>query len=242
MLKDAIEKVQELIKAAAVPNRVEIDGRTYYDKDIFPCEDHQDDSRTVGTLTGLADLLAVAVNGIAAGETFLHVLSPTKVVLCDVHCNAWGKRQVHATAQLPEFGKFPFGQYVDQEQFIIGLQSFFVQEPPDMAYLYGVAGLLTAEQVQTSHDNGVGQIATMRTGMVLAGSQEVKRVVTLTPWRTFREIAQPSGQFIFRLKNREGQVPLLSLHVADGEMWQLKAMQDIKAWLVERAAGVKVVA
>jgi len=242
MLKDAIEKLQELIGAARVPNMVAHGGRTYCDKALTAMEPPHDDARQVATLTGLADLLTVSVNGASTADVFLHVLSPTKVVLCDVRCNEWGKRQIHATASLPEFGKFPFGQFIDQEQFIIGLQSFFVQGSPDLAYLYSVAGLLTAEQVQVSADNGVGQVATMRKGVVLAENKEVKRVVTLTPWRTFREIDQPSGQFIFRLKNRDGQVPILSLHVADGEMWQLKAMQDIKAWLEAHATGAKVVA
>lgn len=241
MLKEAIEKIQQLAATAMQPTQIKIGEQTYCNRELHKIYTPLDEGRGVSTLTGIIDLIAAGLNGIASERVMLHVGSHADVTLCDRTCNEWGQRQIHARADLPSFGKFQFGTWLEQEPFIIGLQSFFAQGMPDMDYLYKMAGRLKAENVQTSEDDGITQSAAVRMGAVLAENVEVKRSVTLRPWRTFREIEQPEGQFIFRLKPRENQIPLLSLHVADGEMWQLKSMQDIKEWLTART-DVKVIA
>lgn len=243
MIQEAMEYVKELAIAAEKPSTRVIDGRIYCDGNLTPVKPPLSECKNVATLTGLVDAVKVGLNGITEGDLgfILHVVSPTKVTLCAIDCNEWGDRQYHATAELPKFGAFRFGEYLDQEQFIIGLQSFFDQSMPDMAYLYQMAGRLKAENVQEGADDGITQTATVRTGAVLAANVTVKPQVTLKPWRTFREIAQPESKYIFRLKTREGQVPTLALFIADGEAWTIQTMQDIKAWLESRTA-VKVIA
>lgn len=243
MIQEAMEYVKELAIEAQKPELTTIGMRIYCDKTLTPVKPFLSECKNVATLTGLVDAVKVGLNGVREVQEglMLHVVSPTKVTLCGTLCNEWGDRQYHATAELPKFGAFRFGEYLDQEQFIIGLQSFFDQSMPDMAYLYQMAGRLKAENVQTSDDDGITQTAAVRTGAVLAANVTVRPQVTLKPWRTFREIAQPESKYIFRLKTREGQVPTLALFIADGETWTLQTMQDIKAWLESRTA-VKVIA
>ena len=237
MLKEAIEKIQTLVAAAIPPNKIQIDDRVYYDKPLYAIQSPKDETVHVRTLTGFSDLVTLW-----KADGFIHVVSPTLVHLESHNCDEWGRRPLLLICELPPFGAFRFGEYLDQERFHIGLQSFFDQTPADMDYLYKIAGNLTAEQVNTSVDNGISQTVALRMGTVLADKVVAKRIVNLKPWRTFREIEQPSSSFIFRLKNVENNVPLLSLHVGDGEKWQLDAVQAIKTFLKEQHLAISIVA
>lgn len=56
--------------------------------------------------------------------------------------------------------------------------------------------------------------------------------VTLAPYRTFREIAQPESQFVFRLRGGvEGALPHAALFEADGAEWKLAAVGRIASFL-----------
>lgn len=246
MIEEGISKIEELVKASIEPKKIEVGSRIYYDKDLIKFETPMNHTEEVGTLTGFSDLVAAHINQLpdawAPVKNFIHVLSPTVVTLSRLYCNEWGRRQTDVICKLPAFGKFSFGEYLDQERFIIGLQSFFDPSPPDMEYLYRIAGNLTAEQVQTGTDDGLSQKVAMRTGVVLAENAVVERLVTLKPWRTFREIAQPESTFIFRLKTVKDEIPVLALLVADGEKWQLDASQAIKTWLTDMNLGLPVIA
>jgi len=61
----------------------------------------------------------------------------------------------------------------------------------------------------------------------------VPNPVTLLPYRTFNEIAQPPGRFVLRMKSgvASGQRPAVALFEADGGAWQLEAIRRIRDWL-----------
>lgn len=244
MIEEAITKIQEMAGQALVPNEVVIDGRTYYDKELHAVQPPLAHTEEVGTLTGFSDLVKANINqeGSEPEKNYIHVVGPGIVTLSRLFCNEWGRRQIDISCKLPNFGRFVFGEYLEQERFIVGLQSFFDQTPEDMAYLYKLAGTLQAEQVQVGSDDGLSQRVATRSGIVLAENTQVKRLVTLKPWRTFREIAQPSSTFIFRLKTVKDEIPMLALYVGDGEKWQLEAVQSIKQWLVAQHPEMTIVA
>ena len=241
MIEEAMAYVKKLVQDAQNPSHVKVGRRQYftYQGDLRPLPDPQDNTIDVNTLTGLAELVN---SDLRRAGTILHVVNPFLVSVCTEQCDEWGRRQVDVLCKLPSLGKFPFGEWMDQERFIIGLQSFFLQDMPDMAGLYNLAGNLTAEQVQSATDDGITQRAAARTGMVLASTVTVKARVELRPWRTFREIAQPSSVFLLRLKNQDKNPPLLSLHISDGELWQNEAIREISFWLKSHTAGIKIVA
>lgn len=238
MIREAIDRILALAQVTTL----EIDGLKYTDRGIHPVQAPQDQRETVGTLTGLVSLIQADLNVVSEEPVFLHVLSPSQVNLTDLQCDEWGRRQIHAHAVLPSFGKFDFGNYLDQERFIIGLQAFFTQDSPDLEYVLRIAGALKADAVQTSDDDGHTQKVAVRTGVHLAENITIKRRVILNPFRTFREIDQPASEFIFRLRSREGEIPALALFTADGEMWQSTAMQSIKTWLMEQLRQIPVIA
>nr|ABP73607.1 hypothetical protein [Bacillus thuringiensis] len=65
--------------------------------------------------------------------------------------------------------------------------------------------------------------------MALATVDEVAvpNPVSLQPYRTFVEVAQPESDFIFRMKDG----PRCSLYEADGGAWKLEAIKNIKEYL-----------
>lgn len=240
MLKEFVDRILSLSK----PTIETYDNRLYADRTLVPIKDPLDGAESVSTLTGLVDLIAAKFNNLQPELCFIHVESPKLVTLSELICDKWGQRQVHIDVSLPDYGRFEFGQYMEQERFMIGLQTFFVNDEndEDMKYVLSIAGKLKAEQVQQSDDDGVSQSAVLRTGVVLAQNITIKRTVKLRPYRTFREIDQPISEFVFRLRNRKDEVPSLALHVADGEMWQHEAMRSIKTYLQWKCPQFQVIA
>ena len=71
----------------------------------------------------------------------------------------------------------------------------------------------------------------------------VPNPVELMPYRTFREVTQPTSTFILRLKpGRDGALPTCALFEADGGAWKLRAIQSIAAYLTENTEGITIIA
>jgi hypothetical protein len=145
-------------------------------------------------------------------------------------------RYVLALAQLDERTGFSFGHWQVLEDFIIGLQVHFVHTDARAAVLK-LLGNVKDEAVQTSQDDGVTQTVQAKRGAVLADNVPVPNPVVLAPFRTFREVEQPSSAFILRLKTGG---PSAALFEADGGAWRLEAVRRVSTWLQEQLAGTGV--
>lgn len=143
--------------------------------------------------------------------------------------------------ELDDGKPFTFGTFLDREEFVVGLQSRFVQSD-DLAEVLRMASSLEVSAVALSEDDGISQRTTVKQGIALKQTVTVKGRVSLRPFRTFREIEQPASDFVFRLRSRDGGVPECALFEADGGKWKLDAVLAIKAWLESRALGMPVVA
>ena len=240
MIKEAIDRILGL----SAPTVEYYNERPYADRPLVPIKEPLDSPEDVGTLSGLVRLVQSGINAIAPDACFAIVESPTLVTVNSLQCNAWGDRQVFVRCKLPEYGHFEFGRYLEQEEFMVGLQAFFVREPQgtDNEYVIRIAGKLSAQDIKQADDDGMSQTATIRTGVVLAADVTVKKLVRLRPYRTFREVEQPASEFVFRLRSRKDQIPSLALHVADGDMWQAEAMQNIKKYLETALPTLTIVA
>lgn len=237
MLKEMIDKILSL----APPTKVEVNDRTYYDHALVPIKDPLDDLEKVATLTGFADLLGSPLNSFNNADCYVNVESHARVTLNEYICDEWGQRQQHLVAELPgEMQHFQYGQYMGQEAFIVGLMSLFV-DMRDRDELVKAVSSITGTDVDVSEDDGISQAVTVKRGLALKGTETMKRVVRLAPYRTFREVTQPPSEFVFRVKKTD-QGPALALFEADGGQWRLEAVQNIKNWLAENVADIKIVA
>lgn len=215
--------------------------RFYTSKILYPVKEPMAEAVDVSTLTGLIDLVLQRVNGFDPAMCFIQVDAYNKVSLQGTLCTKWGDRQMHVLASLPDLGHFEFGRFMEQEPFIVGLQAFF-GATDDRETVLKIASNLTGELVALSDDDGISQRATLRSGVVLKTETTVKRLVSLKPWRTFREIDQPESNFIFRLRSKPGEIPTCALFEADGGMWKNEAVTRIKAWIEAHYPGISVIA
>jgi len=228
MLKEAIEKLLDLSHATTI----DVDGQTYTTRPVYPCKPPQMAAIGVHTLAGLVDLIDAKFDGTEfSANSIICVHTPWHVTVEDRVSDVWGQRKTIIDVTMQDVGAgFPFGRWMDPDEFVIGLQSVFAPTP-DRDTVLMVASNLTSEVVQISEDDGMTQRATIRKGVALKSEVQVKPRVRLSPYRTFREIEQPASDFVFRLKSKAGETPQCALFEADGGRWKLAAMLAIKGWL-----------
>jgi hypothetical protein len=103
------------------------------------------------------------------------------------------------------FREFPFGTFMPIEEFIIRLRTQFVQEPNVADLLSYVSGVSSNSELRQD-DDGVGQSVSVKKGVsgAVKKIQNVPAEHELMPYRTFREISQPSGNFLLRMRESGG--------------------------------------
>jgi hypothetical protein len=225
MIRAFVEKILEM----AVPPVITVAERPYSSMQIHPILEPQAKTLQVCTLTAIKDYFDRNPDAIAEADAIVHVEGPEKVSVLDSLSDPFMTRQNFMTAQ-PHLRKFPFGTYLAGENFIIGLQTFFVQDDVTRQ-LIKLVGNLSDEKVTQWNDDGVTQKVTAKVAIVRVEEVPVPSPVVLKPFRTFLELDQPASTFIFRIQRREGQAPQCALIEADGGAWELKAIETIAAWL-----------
>lgn len=232
--------VQKIIESALAQVRTEKVGDVLFStEDMNPIiHDPRPDVVGVQTLTALVDYIKSGLDFPKENldGLMLHVVSPGMVSLMSKVGGAAVMRTEWMRAAVTE-NPFRFGQQYDAESFNIALQSLFA-DAADRAKVLLLAGTIKSEMAQTSLDDGITQTVEARRNIAFAQNAKIPNPVTLAPWRTFREVEQPSSLFVFRA--HEG--PKLSLHEADGAAWKLEAMQNVKAWLREQLPDIAIIA
>jgi hypothetical protein len=136
--------------------------------------------------------------------------------------------------------KFPFGQFMDVESFIIRMQSMFVQDETT-ATILKIVGNVGDGVIRNFADDGVTQQATVKTGVSRVDNIPVPNPVELAPYRTFLEIEQPKSRFVFRMISG-AESPVCALFEADGGAWINEAIIRIREWLKDRVGGIAIIA
>lgn len=181
------------------------------------------------TLNGVADYLKANRDGLALEEQLI-VISPTDVVVVQV-VDDTKRRTVWVGARVLPFDSGRWERYQPVEDFIVGMQSQFVQSSERDDLLQFISSV-REESVRQSDDDGFSQEVTTARGVAIKGRDKVPSPVALRPWRTFREVEQPVTKFVVRVK-AGGDGPLVALFAADGGSWKLDAAESIHAWLLE---------
>lgn len=236
MLKAAIEKILSL----DAPHIEEIEGRTYVDKDMTQIgKELRATSITMSNLSSLVDFIKKSKADFKTGHYIAQVVSPTEVRLFS-SLDADRQRETLAVvkAEIPEFS---FGQFIGNEEFVIGVQSKFLNEDAeanDKPIILQFAGNVKAGTVAEYGDTGVGQKAAIKKGVASLQEVEAPSPCRLMPYRTFTEVAQPMSNFIFRVKDNDRYGVTCALFEADGGAWKNEAKANIKAYLEKELADV----
>ena len=231
--KDFLEKIETLVQDSYT---VTVDGKTYSAK---PLEAVRDEplAREFGvtSLTGFVDYINKqrAKDEASDGETFVHIQNETHLQLISKIKGDGRRRECLLTCTLNRgFEAYPFDDWLSQETFIIKLLSLF-QESDDRAYLLSYASAIRDDTEVHTTDDGVTQRVTAKAGVsgALVKETETKPIVSLKPFRTFREVDQPESKFLFRVRKTDDG-PRFALFEADGGAWKLDAIARIKAFLM----------
>jgi hypothetical protein len=238
--KEAIELLLTTGRKSAEPIEREYAGRKYINKELTPITEPLTKALRISTLSSLIELCSGkfgkdsndTIAELSGFERFdpkahvIHVVSEKQVQVVTALSNVWKDREVLIDCQLTETQGFPFGKFLKQDEFIIGLLSAFVPSA-HRDQLAKLAGNATAEAVTTAEDDGVSQVMGVRSGAHLKDTTQVKNIVSLRFYRTFREVDQPISDFLFRLRQSGENIPEFALFEADGGTWKLEALENI---------------
>lgn len=228
-LREAMEHFEELVKRADAPQVLEICGKTYVNRDLRRY-DEAPKARPVQarTLTALMDYMEHCSQEFP-GRMIIHIVDPTHVRLLSELDAERERETLFETAA--ETSAFRFGEWYDQENFMIALQANF-QANDDLAAVLKLAGNIVSKNNQTYSDDGTTQVATMTVGVASKADAIVPNPVTLIPFRTFQEVEQLESAFVFRIGERGG-APAFKLIEAEGGLWKMTAVNAIKDYIYD---------
>lgn len=240
----AIREVAHLARDAAKPNTIEVDDHTYSRGEplmaVLPPKLDVPPIVVMATLQGLADYLEHDMDDLAAlgVMSVVHVVGPCQV---EVITGVIGKRaQRFAVARAMCAQLDVACGWEDPGDMVTKLQTWCdVELSPTLADLTKAIGTVQHEQAVKIEDDGVSQTVHVRQGIAHIGDTTLPNPVTLAPYRTFREVAQPASPFLLRARGGGTGGPIqVKLFEADGGTWELEAVERIKEWLIR--AGVKL--
>ena len=244
MIKEAIDRILSL----APPNIQAFGDLHYSDKHLNLVIPPAPEAVECSTLQGLVDLFTNDLDDLKPEDLLVQIFSPTKVELISKVSDEYGRRRVWASADYPEVSTFPFGAWLDPENFIIKAQQGFQRVKvetddgslvKDLDYVLSIASKITAEQATENTDDGFAQRVATRQGVTLKAETILKPMVNLAPYRTFAEIDQVLSQFVFRARIQNGAH--LALFEGDGGRWKINATAAIKSWLQPKFGDVPVI-
>jgi hypothetical protein len=194
----------------------------------------------VTTLAGFAELVRQRIEKFNPADYVIHVVGEREVSLVKKTSDESGRRLTLITAEPVEFEEYAYDDWLDQETFIISVNALFASTA-DKDYILGIASNITDNATSVSEDNGISQKLTVKVGMQLADTITVRPQVDLAPYRIFPECQQPISKFVFRA--RGGKDPSFMLKEADGGIWKITAINEVRRVLATFALeGLEIIA
>lgn len=238
LTEKAIEKIEDMALEAA-ESFIGKDEKEYTFKKVYRVyDDPRPKSLKVFSLQGILDFVENNVDKYKNEDLMLHIVDHQRVdLVTDIHGET-NERHTILSAVL-DGESFRFERFIDQEQFIINVRSLF-QMTDDTALILVHTSKIETETAIKTDDDGVSQVIQVKKGLsgALVEKADLKSIVKLKPYRTFREIEQPEGEFLFRMKNDDGVT--CALFEADGGSWKNEARKLIAEFFMD--SGVAIIA
>lgn len=228
MLKEAIEKIQEL----CAPHLLHIDDRHYLaDKDGAYTEVKPDLEMVENIHLHSLDALVKFVNteAVKRYEAVYITVPDHKTVECFTHPfdSLRQNREYLYTADATDVPGWNEKVSLPFEEALISLRTRF-QPTTDTDYALKLLSDITTGSKVTFNDNGVATSVVTKKGIDLQSNTAIRPIIKLRPYRTFQEVAQPESQFLIRINERN-----ITFIEADGGMWKLEARNTVKKYLEE---------
>jgi len=185
----------------------------------------------VATLGAVRDYLEMNRDALELGRLVVHIVTPNQVTVLGPLSARDRTREAYVSANCVDLLENFVGRFHALTEFLLGLQIRFA-DGHDRARLLSLLSNVKDESVKTALDDGITQIVQARAGIALVSEVAVPNPVTLTPYRTFRDIVQPDVLFVLRVQTGPaGGLPTVGLFEADGGAWRLSTVEGIEEWL-----------
>lgn len=242
MIREMIEKLIDLGNGKLLTTQ---DGRIFHTKKMIqvPTKEPKPEPLRFFTIADILEYSRGAVDAMVDKSSVSPMafgVGPKSVCLYGSQYGDFKQRDIHASAS-PFSSRidFEFGEYMDVEDFIVGLQSGFVRDG-NAKLVFKVVGNLTSANSSEIADDGVTQVVTARKGVSRFINVELPNPVELRPHRTFQEIPQPASSYILRIRSSEGQGPQVALFECIDHQWEAEACKEIKALLLALGCEIPI--
>jgi hypothetical protein len=221
----------EKIVAMAEPKAAEINGRMYTNQNLHVVKEPE--VKPV-KLTGLKSLLEIIANEaehhIKSSKLFININSEESITVFGVLQDYSRKTYYEAVPDLPDTEQ-NLNTFISVERMIIFLNTNFIKTD-ERDYLIQLLSNITNEKSVKATDDGLSQTVNVKQGIALAGTEKVRNILTLRPYRTFLEAEQAEEKFMPRLDGN-GKAALFE---ADGGMWKIEAKKNVSKYLNDNLA------
>jgi hypothetical protein len=243
MIAEGIQKIEKMVKDNFI---IEIDGVKYGQHKYAPVvQEKKVSTLELSTLSGLYQYIMNNVDNLSQSRLMLIVKDYSRLDLVGKLLPICQERDTFVICHLDKnLKEFEFNTFMDHENFIIKLQSMFSDTPDKEILLRYVSNLSNSNSLELS-DDGVSQSVVVKKGVsgALRENTIAPNYVELKPYRTFREIPQPSSKFLFRLKSNSNATTQCALFESDGGEWRNTATQFIKDYFMKSDMfGISVLA
>ena len=215
MLAQFIDKIVSLKETKTF----EINGQTYSDRSLERIAPHVDRPKMID-VSGLDSICKLIRNEMHNfGIVMVRVSNFDEVEVFTTYLGDFSRFYLYrAKADVPGFRS----GWRDREEALIQLRSLFIPGA-GTEYLLDLLSRISENSNVSSTDNGVTQTVEARQGIDLKSVVNIKPRVSLQPFRTFLEVAQPESEFLLRVDKDKG----VAFFEADGGVWKLEAKQNI---------------
>lgn len=223
MLAKMIDKLVSLKETKTF----QINGQTYTDGSLTRIPPHVDRPSSID-VTGLDSICKLIRTELAKLDTIVMVQAVsyrTVEVMTTYQADFSRNILYRAKADVPGLRE----GWREREQALIELRSLFIPNA-GTTYLLDLLSRMSNDDSVSTTDNGVTQTVETRQGVALKQVEEIKPRVSLQPFRTFLEVAQPESEFLLRVDAEKG----IGFFEADGGVWKLEAKRNIVRYFEER--------
>ena len=232
----------DMATAESQPQHFEIQGKQYMilngeAEEVRVRDPHIPQRKTIFTLQGLIDFIKADVDHLFGDPKHRYIVSVMGPDCVSIYSPLTGEENIrHEVARCTyEAEHIGFGRQMTQEDFVVMVQSRFV-DTDSRALVLKVVGNMSDQQSNTTADDGVTQQLTVKKGVVTNGTVSFQNPAYLQPIRTFTEVEQPESPFVLRVTpgDAEKKTPTtVALHECDGGAWKIQAVRTIGAFLRE---------
>ncbi len=224
MIKEALQYLMSFRDVELI----EHDGVKYSSQQMVKFPALKADHVTTKSLASIVNLVGSELSHarIANRKIIIQVVGPTMVNVFTTMDDLLDRLKLFmAEAEIPHL---QMNTYIDLEAMNIHLKSCFVPVG-ERDELIKLLGTVTEEAVKTLSDDGFSQQVTAKTGVASVSNVVLNPIVKLTPYRTFLEVDQPTGEFLVRMQSGHK----VALFEADGGAWKIETRKRVKAYFDE---------